>query len=247
MKRIPVFLLTVVLLMPSFVYGEIKTITHSVKQVFGGSQSPDDARTAGLARSKREALEMAGTYIKSTTVVSNARVEQDEILAIAAGILKSEIVSEKNYLTGEAFGIEITVKVDVDMSVLESSVQHMLKERSYLEQLKKANDREKALLQKVAMLEEENKRIQSAHKDSPELKKEFRQTTQGLKAVEAVSNLQRALFLRDLALQNFNRYRALYDQGLVTRSDYESHKAYYTMAIEDVKKAEAAMQRTMAF
>ena len=73
--------------------------------------------------------------------------------------MKSEIVSEKNYLIDEAFGIEITVKVDLDMIVLESSIRQMLKERSYLEQLKKANDREKSFLQKVAMLEGENKRI----------------------------------------------------------------------------------------
>ncbi|MDK9717834.1 MAG: hypothetical protein OEL57_08000, partial [Trichlorobacter sp.] len=54
------------LLLPLSARAEINTITHTVQQPFGGSQSPDDARTAGIARAKREALERFGTYIESS-------------------------------------------------------------------------------------------------------------------------------------------------------------------------------------
>jgi len=62
MKRLITLLLTTILMLPSFAHAEIKTITHTVQQPFGGSQSPDDARTAGIARAKREALERFGSF-----------------------------------------------------------------------------------------------------------------------------------------------------------------------------------------
>jgi hypothetical protein len=49
----------------------------TVRQPFGGSQSPDDARVAATAKAKREALEIAGTYIESLTVVKDHVVEKD--------------------------------------------------------------------------------------------------------------------------------------------------------------------------
>ena len=73
--------------------------------------------------------------------------------------MKSEIVCKKNYLIGEAFGIEITVKVDLDMIVLESSIRQKLKERSYLERSKKQATGKSRSCSKVAMPEGENKRI----------------------------------------------------------------------------------------
>jgi tetratricopeptide (TPR) repeat protein len=47
----------------------METITRTVWQPFGGSQSPDNARVAATAKAKRDALEQAGTYIESLTVV----------------------------------------------------------------------------------------------------------------------------------------------------------------------------------
>ncbi len=240
MKRTAIFLILTMILIPSLAFGEIKTITHSVKQVFGGSQSPDDARAAGMARAKREALEMAGTYIRSTTVMKNAQVEKDEVLAIAAGILKTEIVAERNYATGEAFGIEITMKVDVDTSILEANVRRVLTERSYLEQLKVANAREKELLKKVAILEEENRRI----KGSPALRDEFKDSTQGL---IALANLQRALFNKDSALRSYERSRSLYENGLYSRSDFEQSRAQYEFASKELQDARKAVERTGAY
>ena len=90
MKTILATFLILLLLIPVSTFGEIQTITHTVKQPFGGSQSPDDARISAVAKAKREALEMAGIYIESLTVVKNSQVDKDEILALAAGVLKAE-------------------------------------------------------------------------------------------------------------------------------------------------------------
>ena len=53
-------------------------------------------------------------------------MEKDEILALAAGVLRAEVISQKNYHTDDAFGIEIVVNVIVDTSVLEERVKKQL-------------------------------------------------------------------------------------------------------------------------
>jgi len=77
-------------------------------------------------------LEKAGTYIESLTVVKNSKVEKDEILALTAGVLKAEVVSQKNYASEDAFGIEIVVNVIVDTSLLEERVKKQLQDKTHM-------------------------------------------------------------------------------------------------------------------
>jgi tetratricopeptide (TPR) repeat protein len=183
-KTIRAIFLIILLLFPVSAIGEIHTITHTVKQTFGGSQSPDDARISAIAKAKREALEVAGTYIESLPVVQNSKVEKDEILVLAAGVLKVEVLSQKNYASDDAFGIEIIVNVVVDTSVLEERVKKLLQDRTHLTQLKDTQKREKELLKKVAQLEEENRRLSANKQSTQKLKKEFQKASQGLTAVD---------------------------------------------------------------
>ncbi len=165
-------------------YAEIKTVTHTIHQPFGGSQSPDDARTAGIARAKREALEQFGTYIESTTVVKDSRVNSDEILALTAGVTKAEVIKQKTYADGDAFGIEITVKVNLDTAVLEKSLNRLLADRSHLKDLADSRDREKKLLARIVELEKQNKRKGKTKQQAAELKKKFNNASLGLSAVD---------------------------------------------------------------
>lgn len=90
-----------ILFIPALGYAEIKTVIQTIQQPFGGSQSPDDARIAGIVRAKREALEQFGTYIESTTVVKNSQMDSDDILALTAGIAKAEVLKQKNYTSAQ--------------------------------------------------------------------------------------------------------------------------------------------------
>jgi tetratricopeptide (TPR) repeat protein len=181
-KTILATFLILLFLIPVSAIGEIQTITHTVKQPFGGSQSPDDARIAAVAKAKREALEMAGTYIESLTVVKNSQVDKDEILALAAGVLKAEVVSQKNYVSGDAFGIEVVVNLVVDTSILEERVKKLLQDRTHLEQLNQSRAREKELLEKIAVLEGENRKSGKSNQKKADLKKEFQDASRGLTA-----------------------------------------------------------------
>ncbi len=174
----------IISLFPTPSFCEIQTITHTVKQAFGGSQSADDALISAVAKAKREALEMAGVYVEALTIVKDAKVDKDEILAISAGVLKSEIVSQKNYITGEAFGIEVVAKIIVDTSVLESSVKKLLQDRTHLDQLNQARNKEKELLDEVARLGAANQRLMAKKQSTGGLKKQFQDVSQGLKAID---------------------------------------------------------------
>lgn len=184
MKTILATLLTFLLLLPVSAFGIIQTVTHTVKQPFGGSQSPDDARISAVAKAKREVLEMAGTYIESLTVVKDSHVDKDEILALAAGVLNAEVVSQKNYHTEDAFGIDVVVKVVVDTSALEERVKKLLQDQTHLTQLRDTQKREKELLQKVAHLEGENRKLMAKKQSTQKLKKQFQQASRGLTAVD---------------------------------------------------------------
>ncbi|MCX5818166.1 MAG: tetratricopeptide repeat protein [Proteobacteria bacterium] len=171
-------------LIPFPVRGEMKTVTHTVKQPFGGSQSPDNARIAAVARARKEALEMAGVYVESFTIVKDSRIDKDEILALTAAVLAAEVVSQKNYHTDDAFGVEVVVRINVDTSVLEDRVKKFLADRTLLEQLNQARKKEKELLDKNAKLEEENKRFMAENKTSKQLESQFKDTSQGLTAID---------------------------------------------------------------
>ena len=240
---VAIFLLLTFFCMPAI--GEVIKVTHSVKQTFGGGQSPDDARIAAMAKAKREALEKAGTYIESLTVVKNSQVEKDEILALAAGVLQAEVISQKNYHTDDAFGIEIVVNVVVDTSVLEERVKKQLQDKTHLKQLQDSQKREKELLRKVAELEEKNKQLMANKQSTENISKEFQQTSQGLTAEdwfrkafglwdgEKFTNPEKAIEYLDKAIKlEPDADGAYYNRGL----------AYYNLgqhqrAIEDYNKA----------
>jgi tetratricopeptide (TPR) repeat protein len=183
-KTILAIFLTVLLLLPVSALGEIQTVTHTVKQPFGGSQSPDDARLSAIAKAKREALELVGTYVEALTVVKEAKVDKDEILALTAGVVTAEVVSQKNYHTDDAFGIEIVVKVDVERSFLAERVKKLLQDRPHLEQLNQARKKEQELLVQVAKLEAENQRHMAEKGNTKDLKVQFKKVSEGLYAVD---------------------------------------------------------------
>ncbi|MBU4344919.1 MAG: hypothetical protein KKC73_05825 [Proteobacteria bacterium] len=160
MLRKACLLLFVFILIPCISHAEIITYIHTVKQSFGGSQSPDDARVGAIAKAKREVLEKAGTYLESLTIVRKNVVEKDEIIALAAGVLKAEIVSQKNFATEDTFGIVVKAKVDVDTSILEERIKKLLQDRSLLEKYKENQKHEKKLLARIKELERENQIFQ---------------------------------------------------------------------------------------
>ncbi|MBU4343974.1 MAG: tetratricopeptide repeat protein [Desulfobacteraceae bacterium] len=248
-KYFYIFTMFCLLLLSTVSYAQIETITSTVRQPFGGSQSPDDARIAAFAKAKREALEQAGIYLESLTIVKNSVLEKDEIFALTAGVLKAEIVSQKNYATADAFGIVIVAKVDVDTSILEERVSKLLKDRTLLKKYQDAQEREKDLLVKIKSLEEKDKKLQGSfsNEDKDRLKEEFRKTSNQLTATElnekalalwdngfytdvikAIEYLKDAIRLDPDYGEAYNNIGMAYD----SKGEYDRAIEYYQKALE---------------
>jgi len=241
MRTILATFLTILMLLPVSAFGEILTIKHTVKQTFGGGQSPDDARISGIALAKREALEKAGTYIESLTIVKNSLVAKDEILALTASVLSAEVISQKKFASDDAFGIEIAVNVVVDTSVLEERVKKQLQDRSHLTQLKDTQKREKELLQKVAKLEEENRKLSANKQSTEKLKGQFQQASQSLTATDWFYQAA-ALRLNDPGkaieyLNNAIKMQPDYADAYCTRANAYVALGQHQRAIEDINKS----------
>lgn len=245
MKRLLLSALAVVLLLPLPAFSEIQTVTKTIRQSFGGSQSADDARIAAIARAKREALEQAGTYVEALTIVKDSRLDKDEILAVTAGVCQSEVISAKNYHTDDAFGIEVNVKVTVDTAVLGERVKKLLADRTHLDQLNSARKKEKKLLDKIAYLVAENNKLKNTYGKKQRLKKEFQKTSQGLTAIE--------WFDKAIALWEDKEYTDpdaaihFFDKAIKLKSDFAEafnnrgiayyKLGQYSMAIKDFNQA----------
>ncbi len=72
----------------------------------------------------------------------------------------------------------------MDTSVLEERVKKQLQDRNHLIEIEDAQKREKELLQRVAKLEEENRKLSINKQSTQKLKKEFQQASEGLTAVD---------------------------------------------------------------
>jgi tetratricopeptide (TPR) repeat protein len=173
-------------------WAEIVTYTHTVRQPFNGSQSPDDARTAAIAKAKREVLEKAGTYLDTVKIVRDRQLVQNQITALSAAVLQAEIISQKNYAQGETFGIEIEAKVSVDTATLEARINNFLKDQSALARAERLELREKELLAKVKDLQEKSVPLDQVKKNNGKteqqrgkLASEFAEVSKKLTAVEA--------------------------------------------------------------
>lgn len=94
------------------------------------------------------------------------------------------MIKQKNYTEGDSFGIEITVKVELDTSVLEKSLGKLLEDRNHLKGLKETREREKKLLARIVELEKENQEKGKTARQAAELKEKFQVVSQGLTAVE---------------------------------------------------------------
>jgi hypothetical protein len=138
---------------PLSISGDKQIFTHSVTQILGGAQSQDEARLAGIRRAKREILEKAGTYLESISVVENGRLTRDEIIAVSAAIFKTEILSEEPIISGESFGLKISVRVEVDPSVLQQRILSLSSDEQWRQKLNTASLREQDLLKRIELLE----------------------------------------------------------------------------------------------
>ena len=111
-------------------FAEIKVFEKEESAVVGQDQSQNQIEAMLWEQAKISALEEAGTYISTFTVVKNYQLQKDEVTAMAAGILSSKKVGFAVFEpidSGRHVKIKVKFRVDVDTSVLDRRVEDFMK------------------------------------------------------------------------------------------------------------------------
>ncbi len=177
-------MLAIIMLNAAPLCADTKVFEHQVDQPFSGNQSPQDAYIAAVTRAKSEVLDMAGTYIESLSVVENYILTSDEAIALAAGILKTEIISRENYATPKTFGLILQTKIEVDSGVLDQRVEKLLNDRSLLRKYNEMQQREQELLARIHQLEQQNQQHSEVDGMQEHISTKFAQLSAALSAAQ---------------------------------------------------------------
>jgi len=85
-------ILILVILFPTLALAEVTVFEKEVEEIVGRGQSQEQVEAFALQKAKRLAVEEAGTYISSLTVVLNYQLKKDEVTALASGVVQAKIV-----------------------------------------------------------------------------------------------------------------------------------------------------------
>src|SRR3989304_8959973 len=96
------------LFFPSFGFAETKEIISEGTYNMGDGETPGVAESRALLQAKRTALEQAGTYVESYSKVINLQLTEDEIQAVASGLMEVEILEKRRTIIGH--GLNFWVK-----------------------------------------------------------------------------------------------------------------------------------------
>lgn len=95
LKKLLVVLGVLLIAVPAM--GEMMTFEKEVEEVVANDQSREQVEAFALQKAKRLAVEEAGTYLSSLTVVVNFALAKDEITALASGVVQAKVVGLPAY------------------------------------------------------------------------------------------------------------------------------------------------------
>ena len=134
----------------SFASAEVKTYVKEYTYQASEDDSRNSSRVTAMREVKRLLLEELGTYLESVTEVKNFQLTKDQITALTAGIVKTEIVNEK--WDGHTYWIK--TKIVADEGDVIKSIDNLRKDRDKSRDLVDIQKRADVIL-------EENKKLRA--------------------------------------------------------------------------------------
>lgn len=123
----------------------------------GESDSKLTCRTVSLIEAKRLLLEKIGTYIETHTEVKNFAVTRDDIVALTAGIVRTEILSEE--WNGETYRLIARIEADPD-DILEK-IEGLQNRQADLDAARRLTAVNQESLERMQQMQAEMNRLQS--------------------------------------------------------------------------------------
>jgi TPR repeat protein len=133
-----------------------QTITATHTYVMGDNDSRNDARRLCFLEAKRKVLEKAGTFIESSSEVTNLQLSKDQITSYTAAVLSVETVTEDFSSSNGQNTITMAVKAEVDTADIRQRLAAIVADKGLQEkiatqqrQLKQLEEQMRALNMKL--------------------------------------------------------------------------------------------------
>jgi tetratricopeptide (TPR) repeat protein len=123
----------------------------------GENDSKLACRAVSLIEVKRLLLEKIGTYLETRTAVKNFQITSDEIVAMTAGIVRTEILRED--WNGETY--RLTARIEADPDDIAGEIDKMRKNKASTETVRRLAEVNEASLERMREMQDELERIQS--------------------------------------------------------------------------------------
>lgn len=191
-----IFALFSLLLLSGTVCAETMTFEKEVEEIVANDQSREQVEAFALQKAKRLAVEEAGTYISSLTVVTNMRFEKEEITALASGVVQAKIVGVPEVkMENSIVHVKVKARIQVDTAILDRQVAELLKEKGTLKKLEEEQKKVRELETRLANLKStELKRMEelNAQAIALEQERERRRLANAEMALKAQGELKKA-------------------------------------------------------
>jgi len=173
LKLIPLIIILFLLFVP-LAFAEIKVFEKEVEEIVGRDQSQEQVEAFALQRAKRLAIEEAGTFISSLTIVKNHMLEKDEITALASGIVQAKVVGVPSVeVKNGVIHVKVKARIQVDTSILDRQIEEIMKEKGTLKKLEEERQKVKDLENTLAGLKSSDvKRLEELNAQALALERE---------------------------------------------------------------------------
>lgn len=190
-------------------FAEVKIFEKEVEEPVSSNQTREQVEAFALQKAKRLAVEEAGTYISSLTVVQNYQLQKDEVTALASGIVQAKVVGIPAVrVENGIFHVKVRARIDVDTSILDRQVQEIMKEKGTLKKLEEEREKNKELEEKLANLKStELKRLEELNAQAIALERErdkqrLLREEQALKARDELSKAEADRIAKEREMQD---------------------------------------------
>lgn len=190
----------------------------------GDADTPSVAEQRALDEAKRRALEQAGEYIQSTTVVANNQVTKDEVVMLTASVVKTVLLKQTRTQNGNAMDYYAKVQCTVDDTELKKIQEQIVNNKQLLQQLATVKDN-------YAQIKQENERLQqllvqaTTTQQKQLISKEISANETQFTANQLVDKARSMIFVRRRMPTDFSAALSLINQAL--EKDSNNANAYF--------------------
>ena len=152
-----VFLGLILLCLPLSGWAESKVFVEKYSYNAGEVDSKLTCRTVSLLEVKRLLLEKIGIYLETRTEGKDFQITKDEIVALTAGIVKTEILDEK--WNGETY--TLTAKIEANPDEVARAIDNIRKQQGGVGKIQKLEEINTETLEQLRDMQTQMEQLQS--------------------------------------------------------------------------------------